>query len=239
MKLLQKASIVILLLIASWNIPVSRAAWDFLDAHLFFALNPLTAHFPRVVKGLNSSLFDWFSDIIILGVMIRYFLHKDEKPRSKKIAEFVYIALIAALTIALVNKRFLPDVIHAKRVSPSILLSPSVRLSTFFPGVKDASHSCFPGDHATTAFFFLISYCYFTSVRRALPVALYAICMILPRLIVGAHWLTDVVMGSFCIALGSFAIAFGTPFHAYCVPRIQKIVEGVPKLYGRFTRALQ
>jgi len=239
MSTLKTAILTVVILITSWNIPVTRALWDSLDAQVFYILNPLTAQFPTLIKFVNSSLFDWISDVVILVMMLLYFFRKEKKATTTKVAEFLYMVIIAAATIALINKRLIPDFFGAKRVSPSLELSPAIRLSALFPGAKDSSHSCFPGDHATTAFFFLLTYCHFTSIRRSIPVFLYAACMILPRLIVGAHWFTDVLMGSFCIAYLVFTIAFRTRLHAYCVPPIQKAIERIQALYAKFTRVIQ
>ena len=77
--------------------------------------------------------------------------------------------------------------------------------------VKDHSRKSFPGDHATTAVLFTCFVYYLMGWRLGLLATLYAIFFCLPRLIVGAHWLTDILLGSSLIAISVSSLIMGTP----------------------------
>ena len=88
-------------------------------------------------------------------------------------------------------------------------------LSSLVPEIeaKDASKWCFPGDHG----FVLISLALYVSYLGARDTAkwtwLACFIFILPRLIAGAHWPSDVIVGSGTMALAAMAFLMGTPLH--------------------------
>jgi membrane-associated phospholipid phosphatase len=81
-----------------------------------------------------------------------------------------------------------------------------------------------PGDHATTLLLFTVMYTFFAGRKLGTYAALYAIFRILPRLIVGAHWFSDIVVGSGCLVLFFLSWALCTPFHTWIIDRIEKIL---------------
>jgi membrane-associated phospholipid phosphatase len=90
--------------------------------------------------------------------------------------------------------------------------------------VKDETAACFPGDHATTLLLFTVLYTFYAGRKFGIYAALYAIFRILPRLIVGAHWASDIIVGSGCLVLFFLSLALCTPFHTWMVDRIEKIL---------------
>ncbi|MEM7315014.1 MAG: phosphatase PAP2 family protein, partial [Planctomycetota bacterium] len=89
------------------------------------------------------------------------------------------------------------------------------RLSTLVPRIhaKDTSPWSFPGDHG----FVLLSVALYVSMFRARRTArwtwLVSIILILPRLIAGAHWTTDILIGSGAMALVTIGLLMATPVH--------------------------
>jgi membrane-associated phospholipid phosphatase len=77
--------------------------------------------------------------------------------------------------------------------------------------IKDGSSKSFPGDHGTTALLFAASFTYLAGWRLGLLACFYAAFLCLPRLITGAHWLSDIVVGSGSITLFFMAWAIYTP----------------------------
>jgi membrane-associated phospholipid phosphatase len=90
--------------------------------------------------------------------------------------------------------------------------------------VKDETVACFPGDHATTLLLFTVLYSFYAGRKLGAFAALYAIFRILPRLIVGAHWASDIIVGSGCLVLFFLSLALCTPFHTWTIDRIEKIL---------------
>lgn len=90
------------------------------------------------------------------------------------------------------------------RASPSLLLNLHVNLAEFDAQnlVKVYADSCFPSGHAMIlGYWHQMARKLFSEPWRKISMAL-SILMCLPRLIAGAHWLSDVIVG---FALGSVA----------------------------------
>ena len=136
------------------------------------------------------------------------------------------------LTICLVNGILFPEFIHIPRKSPTMVDKTAFRLSSVIDWitVKDHSRKSFPGDHATTAVLFTWMIFYLMGWRKGLLAIFYAVFFCLPRLITGAHWLTDVLIGSGSIATVMSSIAFGTPLANTSINLLEK---GLKKLSRR------
>ena len=90
----------------------------------------------------------------------------------------------------------------------------TVRLRQLFPSIdtKDFSPACFPGDHAFVLLTVTSFFWYVGRRRDALVASLLAAVFLLPRLVGGAHWASDVVVGSGTAALLAGSWAFATPW---------------------------
>jgi membrane-associated phospholipid phosphatase len=71
-------------------------------------------------------------------------------------------------------------------------------------------------------------------VRKWIAATLFGLYFLLPRLFIGAHWLSDIVLGSLPIALFSIACTYYTPFFHYGVVVIEK---GLYKLFPKLNPA--
>jgi membrane-associated phospholipid phosphatase len=105
-------------------------------------------------------------------------------------------------------------------VTPCVRLSQEVRWMV----VKDETVTCFPGDHATTLLFFAALYTFFAGRRLGIYASIYTLFRILPRVIIGAHWASDIIVGSGCLVLFFLSWALCTPFHTWIIDRIEKIL---------------
>jgi membrane-associated phospholipid phosphatase len=90
--------------------------------------------------------------------------------------------------------------------------------------IKDETVTCFPGDHATTLLLFTVLYSFYAGRKLGTIASLYALFRLFPRLIVGAHWASDIIVGSGCLVLFFLSLALCTPFHLWCVDKIEKII---------------
>src|SRR5699024_7766501 len=85
--------------------------------------------------------------------------------------------------------------------SPSLSLQPFTMIASATGlDVKDSSHQSFPGDHATVVATFVYLLWAFAGRRYGLTALLVAIIACMPRLVAGAHWLTDDVVGGLGMA---------------------------------------
>lgn len=206
----------LVLLLASLLWPKAAIYWQKLDIAFFKLINQslLDNHYWQVFWACaNHKYADWLADLCILAFFTIWIQKSPSYLRKIRIAQLLFCILYTAFIIFFVNRTLFPDVISISRSSPSLVVENSVRLSQEIPWmkIKDASKASFPGDHATTALLFATSFSYLAGWRFAIAAWLYAGFLCMPRLITGAHWLSDVIVGSGGITLFFLSIAFCTP----------------------------
>jgi len=101
------------------------------------------------------------------------------------------------------------------RRSATYVFENTIRLDQIFPDInsKITSKDSFPGDHATVMIFFAIFISYYAGRIYGGLCFLLALIFIMPRLIGGAHWLSDILVGSGTIILASSTLYQATPIH--------------------------
>lgn len=177
----------------------------------------------------NHKLTDWLHDVVFLILIICAIASAPKQERIKKTAQFLFCIFYLAFLIYFINRLLFRENLEIVRFSPSLQLDDSVRLSKEIPGmgIKDASTQSFPGDHATTALFFAAAYSYYANKKLAILGWIYGIFICLPRLIAGAHWLSDVAIGSTCLILFFLTWAFYSPFGAKSISFIERTLRFV------------
>lgn len=227
-----KIHLAILILVGSMILSWTFTLWFKADVAVFQTLNQ-TLHWGEGWKVYwafaNHRLSDWIEDIVIL---IFYLIAIFDAPKEKRIlrsAQFLFCLLLTAIVIITINRLFFHDLIHLKRYSPTLTLDHCVRLTQEVPwlAIKDDSSKCFPADHATLALMFSMTYALFTRKRLSIPALIYSIYLCLPRMIAGAHWLSDVVVGSFSIVLFAIGWAFYTPLGFKTIRAIERIFSRI------------
>jgi len=207
--------LLILLLVASFLSPWTRPLWTFIDTHLFTFLNatldgsPFSQHFWAL---LNHKRMDLVED----GIFLLFFIWGvSVTPKGQKLRrtfQFILISAVIACVIGFIN-RGPPQTLFALRDSPSLVITPCVRITQeiLWKGIKDATTASFPGDHATTLLLFGFLYTAYVPRKLAGAAWFYVALRILPRLVVGAHWFSDIAVGSLSIALFFAACFLYTP----------------------------
>lgn len=206
------------LLLVSWLTPFSRRWWDVLDAAVFGMLNPTLAAsgvWQTFWAITNWRPFDLVTAAIIFGFVLAWLREETDDRVQARIAQF--LAFCVLLLIGKAVEHLLLDLTGYRRQSPTLVFPDAVRLSqlvTWIP-VKDRGSTVFPGDHAFVIFatvgFIRISIGRSTGLLAALLLVPFA----LPRLVAGAHWLTDIVIGGLGMALVLLSLAYATPFAAH------------------------
>jgi membrane-associated phospholipid phosphatase len=228
--LFNQALIAFLLLILF--IPYTHSLLTIVDSAFFHFLNgnleghPNWQYFWAIA---NHKLTDWAHDVVFLILIVSAVLAAPKGERLKKTSQFLFCILYIAFIIFFFNRLLFRESLDIVRFSPTMEFSDSIRLSKEFPGlgIKDSSKQSFPGDHATTALLLAVSYSYYANKKLAILGWIYAIFMCLPRLVAGAHWLSDVVIGSGCIVLFFLSWAFYSPFGAKTVSMIERVLRFV------------
>lgn len=213
------------LILLLWLLPSTALFWDQLDTQAFYYFNGWLA------KSRGAQLFWSIANfrpfdllpvtIIVLSVTVRGVLIEQHNTREKTLLFFVLISMMFAI-------RYLVSFLYGDgRYSPSTTLSPAYLLTslvTYLPS-KDYALDSFPSDHAAvmlTWMCFMLIYAKKKYKLVSIPVALF---FMLPRLVSGAHWITDIVVGSVFVTLLSVALVCYTPLGEHVVEMIQFITQ--------------
>ena len=189
-----------LALFLSWYIPVNHGFWSPLDANIFHFFNQKLVEsraFLWLVAITNNRAFDGCALLAMGCLMLSYWLKAPTAGR-RQIAIMGLVMLLAAVIINQLAQHLMP----VQRASPSLFFSDITRVSDVvnFP-TKDASKDSFPGDHGMMLLIFA-SFMWRYFGRRALGVALIIfVVFAFPRVMIGAHWFSDIAVGSLTAVL--------------------------------------
>lgn len=230
------------LLLGSFYTPYTRQFWEILDQYTFrllnswIATNPYAQTFWAIFSHKNA---DWFEDMIFLVLFISYIRGAALSKRPFRIAQLFYIAIVLLFVILCVNRGPLHDYNGIERESPSLTVEGAIRLSDEVTWLKfkDSSHKSFPADHATTAILFGSLFGWMARGKLAIFSSIYCIFLILPRLINGAHWLSDVLVGSGTISLVALAFFLCTPLYLTLLVPLEALSNFFYALFQRLRRS--
>ncbi len=219
--------LIVFLVYLSWLNPYTRPLWDILDQKTFTFLNRWVQKSPfwqNFWAFTGHRTMDYIHDIVMLLFFVLSIKWASKELKGRKVAELIFSVLFIAAIIWFLNGPLAPEFVHLRRDSPTVVDRAAFRLSSVIDWikVKDHSRKSFPGDHATTAILFACLIFHLMGKRVGLIATFYAVFFCLPRLIVGAHWLTDNLIGSASIAVVATSLAFGTPFANWCITAIEK-----------------
>ncbi|GKW02373.1 MULTISPECIES: phosphatase PAP2 family protein [Pectobacterium] len=186
-------------LFLSWYLPENHGFWLTLDSHIFFYFNRLLVDSPtflHLVAITNNRAFDGCA-LVAMGLLYLSFYLKATPTERRRLLILGFVMLLTA--VVLNQAGHLLPVQHA---SPTLYFSDVNRVSdlTGIP-TKDASSDSFPGDHGMMLMIFAAFMLrYFTRTAFAIGLAIMVIFS-LPRIMIGAHWFTDIAVGSLSVVL--------------------------------------
>ena len=205
-------------LVASWIWPTTRRTWDLYDAGVFQALNTtLTggALWTQLMALANCRSWD-----LVMALTIGLLLLWNVRSYEKRCPFSGWLSLaVLAVSVWLVKALVCGGVIHTlcgyQRASPTQVIVPCQRVSELVPtmAAKDSTLWSFPGDHGLVLISVALYLIYRGTGRQESLAWLLAIVFGLPRIVVGAHWATDLVVGSASAALLLTAWLLATPLH--------------------------
>jgi len=224
-------------LLATWRWAPMRALWDRLDVVVFHLLNPPLAGNPTWAGfwGVcNMRPVD-----IVFGLVMLAFLARGGWiiPRGRGL-QSLYAFVVVLVLLLLIRAGPLNEAMKAfnwQRASPSLTEEGAVRLVSLFPAwerdwhMKDASIRSFPGDHASVLIAWALLLSYAARGWHLWLVWAFAALFMLPRLVSGAHWLSDDLVGGVFVAL--MAVGWGT-----CTPLAARVSAMLERLSTAFLR---
>ena len=224
-------------LLISWHIEITRSLWALLDHNVFclFNLSLEGKPFSQIFWALaNIRTADLFGVLFIVGFFLLYILEATGVERRIRISQFLYLCLWGEIGI-LVSKELLAPCLKSlgmTRVGPSLLYENAVLVSKAIPWlkVKDISFSCFPSDHAIIILQWLFFIFFFCPWKKRIIPLFTLVFFLLPRLFAGAHWASDILVGSIAYVSVIMAFALYTPIYGYTMNFLIRLTTTYPKV---------
>lgn len=209
-------NVLAMILLLSLFSPLTAPAWSSIDLSVFQFLNGSLEGHPRLQQFwamANNRWADWFEDLCILGFYTAAVYKTAPEKRKERVFQLLFCILITAVTIIVINRFLCRDLLKLRRKSPTQIVPDAINLQDLVPWIsfKVNTSKSFPGDHATTALMFAFSYAYFVRGKLAIAALIYGLLLCLPRLVVGAHWISDTIVGSGAIVMLSLSWALCSP----------------------------
>jgi membrane-associated phospholipid phosphatase len=157
-----------------------------------------------------------------MGLLYLYFYLKQDAAGRRRL---VITGVVMLLTAVVLNQ--LGHLLPVKHPSPTLTFDNINRVSelTGIP-TKDASGDSFPGDHGMMLIIFS---CFMLRYfgRGAFAIALLiTLVFSLPRVMIGAHWFTDIAVGSLSVVLVGASWVLMTPCSDWIVDRLNRLLPG-------------
>lgn len=186
-------------LFLSYYLPANHGFWAPIDKSVFFYFNRrLATHetFLHLVAITNNRAFDACS-LLAMGLLyFSYYVKKDPTGRRR----MIMVGIVMLLTAVVLNHlgHRLP-VVHK---SPSLSF-PHVNRVSELTGIptKDSSGDSFPGDHGMMLMIFSAFALRYLGLRAFAIAVVISVIFAMPRLMIGAHWFTDIMVGSLSVVL--------------------------------------
>ncbi len=208
----------------SWYIPANHGFWFKIDSAVFFYFNQHLLSSPpflHLVAITNNRAFDVIS-LICMGLLYLYFYMKETTAGRRRL---IVTGFVMLLTAVILNQ--LGHLLPVSHPSPTLTFENINRVSelTGIP-TKDASSDSFPGDHGMMLMIFACFMLRYFS-RSAFAIALLIVILFsMPRIMIGAHWFTDIAVGSLSIVLVGMSWVLMTSLSDKIIDAINRNLPG-------------
>lgn len=227
-------------LLVSWFYPASHQYWVQLDSWFFWKMNGSMIDHPSwqyIMAWANYRAADLVPALLVLFLYLHFCIKgKYFYSITQRVTQGVTIFVLLLSTIivykfglfeGLLRHFALSDLLP--RRSATYVFENTVRLDELFPDInsKVTSKDSFPGDHAMVLLFSTVFISYYAGTIYGAISFLIAVIFIMPRLIGGAHWLSDVLVGGGAIVLASSSLYLATPIHKIVSDYLLKYITAV------------
>lgn len=213
--------------------PPFDSFWEEIDDITYYVLNGTLegqGTWEHIAAFMNSKLYDALSGIFLIMVLAAFILAGIGKNMNKRMAAVIFMGLY--ITIVTVVRRK-SGFMEYGRDSPSAAdLFPFIDLEGLYPqyAPKVSSENSFPSDHGIFCLLFVTFFWFYAGRSWGIAVSLLMPFFLLPRMISGAHWLSDTGVGAVAFVLPFAALAFYTPFAAYCCRKLEAGINAGTRL---------
>lgn len=193
-----------------WFLPLNHGVWFTIDSAIFHFFNDGlddSRTYQWFLAITNNRAFDGCS-LLAMGCLMLSFWRKEDNAGRRRIIIIGLVMLLAAVIINQLAQNLMP----VKRASPTLFFPDVHRVSDYLHiSTKDASRDSFPGDHGMMLLIFAtFMWRYFGGKAFAIALAIFTI-FAFPRVMIGAHWFTDIAIGSLTAVLIGIPWVLMTP----------------------------
>ncbi len=220
------ANLFAIILFASWLLEPTRSLWIELDNRAFWAMNNSLAEgkaWQWLWAITNNRLFDLVPAACMLLLYGHYSLGKDRQNLNRYIA----IGILLLITILVASQ--LGKALPIKRPSATLDFPEALRLSSLVPEIftKDTSGDSFPGDHGLILLLYAGFISFFMPRVYGIIATIMMVLFTLPRMMSGAHWLTDEIVGAVAIGAVTLSWVLATPLHSLMINKFEGWIAGL------------
>lgn len=213
-------------LFLSWYLPEHHGFWFQLDSAIFFYFNHHLATSPLLlytVAVTNNRAFDMCALLAMGALYYACYRNANAAERQRQII----IGLVMLLTAVVLNQ--MGHLLPVQHASPTLYFTDINRVGelTGWP-TKDASRDSFPGDHGMMLMIFAAFMLRYFSRRTFVAALAILFIFATPRVMIGAHWFTDIAVGALSVVLVGLSWWLLTPASDALISFIQR---SVPEKY--------
>jgi len=212
------------MLFLSWYLPPDHGFCFGIDKAIFYGINDqMVDHhgFALLVAITNFRGFDVVS-LLAMGLLYLSYWRR-ETPQGRR--RLLAIGITMLLSAVVLNQ--LGHLLPVQHSSPTLFFENVHRVSelTGIPA-KDASKDSFPGDHGMMLMIFTCFMWRYFGFRAFLVGLMITVVFALPRVMAGAHWFTDIAVGSLSVVLVGMSWCLLTPFSDKLVNWLNRSLPG-------------
>ncbi|MGX8942954.1 phosphatase PAP2 family protein [Symbiopectobacterium sp. Eva_TO] len=183
----------------SWYLPANHGFWFTLDSAIFFYFNQHLATSSLLLYMVAITNNRAFDACALLAMGLLYFYHYQRGDSTER-QRLLIIGVVMLITAVVLNQ--LGHLLPVQHASPTYYFSDINRVGelTGWP-TKDASRDSFPGDHGMMLMIYSAFMLRYFPRRSFLISLVIVVVFTAPRVMIGAHWFTDIAVGSLSVVL--------------------------------------
>lgn len=181
----------------------------------------------------NVKITDLYGALFMLSFFFLLISSAPRNERKERIIQLIFTLIWFEIAIFTCKQIATPilESYGLGRHSPALIYPSDFRLSEMIPWlkVKDYSHFSIPADHASIVLQWALFVWFFFGWRVGVVAMISSILFIFPRLISGAHWVTDCLVGSLSYVLLMLSLAVATPVGVYIYALLERCIGWNPR----------
>lgn len=211
-------------LFLSWYLPTNHGFWFPIDSSIFFFFNEHLATnrtFLYLVAYTNNRAFDAIA-LLSMGLLyLSFFVKRDGYGKRR----MLILGIVILFTAVILNQ--LGHLLPVQRASPTHFFENINRVGELTGiNTKDSSRDSFPGDHGMMLIIFAVFMLRYFTVRSFIIALGIFVIFILPRIMIGAHWFSDIAVGSLSVVLVGLSWWLLTPASDVLLNLLDKHLPG-------------